>query len=61
MVLRAKSKLRYGPSIYRAQGALLLTTFPELEPLCRPQADAVDGAPSKVEAPRANNVETDET
>ena len=25
----------YGPSSYRAQSALLLTTFAELEPLCR--------------------------
>ena len=32
---------RYCPSSYRAQGALPLTSFAELEPLCRPQADAM--------------------
>ena len=54
MILSRKVSVCYGPSIYRAQGALhvsyavraptrytcgrgasLLTTFPELEPLCR--------------------------
>ena len=33
MMLNGKVEVRYGPSIYRAQDALLLTTFPELEPL----------------------------
>ena len=45
MMLNGKVGVRYGPSIYRAQDALLLTTFPELEPLCRPKADASDDAP----------------
>jgi len=29
-------------------GASLLTTFAELEPLCRPQADAMGGGPRKI-------------
>ena len=34
--MRAKKAVSgYGSSSYRAQGALLLTTFTELEPLCR--------------------------
>ena len=44
-----QSRRRYGPSSYRAQRALPFTAFSELEPLCRPQADAMGGAPSKVE------------
>ncbi len=35
----------YGASSYQAQCAFLLTAFAELEPLSRPQADAMDGAP----------------
>ena len=45
-----KVEARYGPSSYRAQCALPRTEFAELEPLCRPKADATGGAPSKVEA-----------
>ena len=39
MMLNGKVEVRYGPSIYRAQDALLLTTFPELEPPFRLKTD----------------------
>ena len=44
-----QGRRRYGPSSYRAQRALLLTTFAELEPLCRPQADLGQEEPHKQE------------
>ena len=40
----AEMKSRYASSTYRTQCALLLTVFAEVEPLCRPQADAMGGA-----------------
>ena len=45
-----QSRSGYGSSSHRAQCALLLSKFAELEPLCRPKADAMGGGPSKVEA-----------